>query len=281
MNKTEEIYEYLRTYAYPYYENAPAYYKVDMEDAAFRGVLDSLSVDELKQLFVMMESDGCPYRLYLKVKGLIRKKEREELRLIPTESLLSWYADKNRKYRNKPFDELTRRFRNEELNMKCAILRAFIEGRVKEMEWAARQLRDGWIESFSDPVRQRWEQTHNQLLGYVILRHFPDSYILEQQEELASATGYAYVCARVGSCPGFTIDTKRLSIPDQFYVAAKLGLPVKPDDMEKLLRKYMRGSFVSPLDFRLICWSLGKLGMTYLLMQCGIKLIKNNKQNKQ
>lgn len=279
MTKTEEIYEYLRTYAYPYYENAPGYYKLDMEDAAFRGVLDSLLIEELKELQSKMEGDNCPYRLFLKVKGLIKKKECEKMQSIPTVCLLDWYVTNSRPFKSKAVDEIKKRYRNEELEMKCAILKAFIEGRVKEMEWAARQLRDGWIESFADLVRQRWEQTHNQLLGYVILRHFPDSYILEQQEELAKATSYAYVCARVGTWPGFTIDIKRLSIPDQFYVAAKLGLPVKSENMEKLLMKYMRGSFVSPLDFRLICWSLGKLGMTYLLMRCGIKLIKNNKQD--
>ena len=277
MNKLDEIYEYIKTYAYPYYNNVSSYYKLDMEDSAFRGVLDSLSIEELKQLLPRMEGDGCPYRLYLKVKGLIKKKDCEGIRLIPTKSLLDWYSDRKRMYRSQASAELIRRFHEEELAVKCAILKAFIEGNVKEMEWAARRLRDSWIESFTPYVRNRWEQSHNPLLGYVILRHFPDSYILEQQKELAAATKYSYLCARVGSYPEFVIDTSQLSIPDQFYVAAKLNLPVKTENMEKLLHKYMRGSFVSPIDFSLICWSLGKLHMTYLLMRCGAKLIENKK----
>lgn len=278
MNKVDEIYEYLKTYAYPYYESAPGYYKLDMEEAAFRGVLDSLFIEELKQLLSRMEGDGCPYRLYLKVKGLIKKKEREKMKFIPTQCVLDWYVEKNRAFRDQAPEELKKRYRDEEYGMRCAILKAFIEGRVKEMEWAARTLRDNWIESFEEPVRQRWEQSHNKQLGYVILRHFPDSYILEQQEELAEATKYAYVCAKVGSDPGFVIDTKRLTIPDQFYVAAKLELPVKSENMEKLLNKYLRESYVSPIDFGLICWALGKMRMTYILMRCGAKLVNNKKQ---
>lgn len=278
MNKIDEIYDYLRQYAYPYYEGARGSYRLDMEDSAFRGVLDSLSIEELNELYSKMDGDGCPYRLYLKVKGLLKRKESDKIQLIPTVCLLDWYVTNSRPFKAKAIDELKKRYSNEEHGMRCDILKAFMAGRVKEMEWAARKLRDNWIESFTEPVRQRWEQSHNQLLGYVILRHFPDSYILEQQEELAEATKYAYVCARVGSTPGFEIDTNRLSIPDQFYVAAKLDLPVKSENMEKLLNKYMRESFVSPIDFGLICWALGKMGMTYLLMRCGAKLVNNNKQ---
>lgn len=277
MNKIDEIYEYLKEYAYPYYRNVTGYNKMDKEDAVFRGLLSSLTIEELKQIMTLMEGEEYPYTLYLKMKGIIKSKERIQMKIIPTLALLDWYCEKNRKYRSKASAELMKRYNEEGLDTKRAILEAFMEGGIKEMEWAARHLRDAWTDSFKDVVQRRWEQTHNKILGYVILRHFPDSYILNQQEVLADAVGYAYVCAKVGSDPSFTIDSERLSIPDHFYVAAKLDLPVKSENMENLLKRFLAKPYVAPDEFGLICWALGKMHMTYVLMRCGQMIVKNYK----
>lgn len=277
MNKTEEIYEYLRTYAYPYYSNVKGLYRHDREDSVFRGLLSSLTIDELNQIRELMEGDEHPYLLSLKIKGVIKFKERERMKVLPTIALVDWYNDKKRMYRNTASTELIKRFHDEEFNIKCFILDALLNGNKKEMEWAGRQLRDGWIELFHETVQRRWEETHNEILGYVILRHFPDSYILEHQEELADSTRYALVCARIGSDESFKMDSSRLSIPDHFYVAAKLDLPVKSENMEILLNRFLESRFVDPDDFGLICWALGKLHMTYVLMRCGQKIINNTK----
>ena len=194
MNKTEEIYEYLRTYAYPYYSNAKGLYRHDREDSVFRGLLSSLTIDELNQIQELMDGDEHPYLLSLKIKGIIKFKERERMKFLPTVVLVDWYDDRKRKNRATAAAELIKRYPDEEFNVKCLILDSMLHGNKKEMEWAGRQLRDGWIERFHNKVQRRWEETHNEIIGYVILRHFPDSYILEHQEELADSTRYALVC---------------------------------------------------------------------------------------
>ena len=277
MNKTEEIYEYLRTYAYPYYNNAKRPYRYDREDSVFRGLLSSLTIDELNQIRELMEGDEHPYLLSLKIKGIIKFKERERMKFLPTVVLVDWYDDRKRKNRATAAAELIKRYPDEEFNVKCLILDSMLHGNKKEMEWAGRQLRDGWIERFHNKVQRRWEETHNEIIGYVILRHFPDSYILEHQEELADSTRYALVCARIGSDESFKIDSSRLSIPDHFYVAAKLNSPVKSENMEILLNRFLAAPYVNPDDFGLICWALGKLHMTYVLMRCGQKIVNNTK----
>ena len=277
MNKAEEILDYLRGTSYPYYNNVEGYYKTDRENSFFNALLHSMTIDDLQQMMQLMEGDGHPYILYLKIKGIIKSKKREQMKVIPTLSLLDWYRDKNRKYRSIASAELMKRYSQEGLDTKRAILEAFINGGVKEMEWAGRHLRDAWTESFEEVVKRRWEQTQNKVLGYVILRHFNESYIMAHQEELESNVGYANVCARVGADSSFKIDSSRLSIPDQFYVAAKLDLPVKSENMEILLNRFLAAPYVDPDDFGLICWALGKLHMTYVLMRCGQKIIKNTK----
>jgi hypothetical protein len=277
MSKAEEILDYMRGIAYPYYNNVEGYYKSDRENSFFNGLLHSMTIDDLQQMMQLMEGDGHPYLLHLKIKGIIKSKEREQMKVIPTLSLLDWYKDKSRKYRSKASAELMKRYSQEGLDTQRAILEAFMDGGVKEMEWAARHLRDAWTESFKEVVKRRWEQTQNKVLGHVILRHFNDSYIMENHEELAKSVGYANVCARVGADPSFAMDSSRLSIPDHFYVAAKLDLPVKCENMEILLNRFLDSPYVDPGELGLICWALGKLHMTYVLMRCGQKIIYNAK----
>lgn len=180
--------------------------------------------------------------------------------------------------------DLRKRYPSQDFATQKKIIRAFLEKGAKEdINWAGRTLRDGWIPGFEEIVLSKFRETRDTALGYVILRHFPTATVLSEAEALAKATQYAYVAARVGNEQGFVLDRTRLSVPDYFYVMAKLGREVSPSEAEKEIR-----SFLSPLPaflyrhygipgdqepllaaipgFTIIVWALGKLGLTDTLL---------------
>lgn len=280
-NKMKGVLAFLKDNAYPYYLSEARGYDDKWQDDLYRAYLHSLTKDMLFQLLQKWQmDDACPSALYYKVKGILKSKEREEMSAISTSTLLEWHSNKKSGKVSVAVKELMTRYRKESSKNQRLILKAFIMGGKKEMEWAGRHLRDHWDDALSSYVDIRWKDTHNPILGYVILRHFPDDYVLAEQETLAEATKYAYVCARLGKVPGFQMDDERLSTPDTLYVLAKwdmgkseaINVSVLADAM---LEEYFdEEDYISPIEIGLILWSLGKLGLTDLLVDIKPKLEK-------
>lgn len=267
--RVQDIEPFLKENAYPYYTDGNKKDTSKWQDDAYRAYLHSLPKGILSQLIEKWQWDGdCPSALYYKAVGVLKSKEREEMAVIPSSTLLEWYADKKSGKVSVAIKELMARYRSESFEGQQEILRAFIMGGKKEMEWAGRRLRDHWTASLASCVDLRWKATHNPILGYIILRHFPDDYVLAQQEELAAATRYAYVCARLGNVKGFHMDQDRLSTPDFLYVMAKwdmakskaINIEVIADAM--LVEYFDEEDDITPKDVSLIFWALGKLGLT-------------------
>ena len=129
-------------------------------------------------------------------------------------------------------------------------------------------------------VSDAWENTGVKTLAYVILRHFPNEYILQEQTRLSDIAGYQYVCARVGNEPSFVLDESRLSTPDHFYVLAKLGREVDANALEQRFYDYL---LTYPYDYKRLqhkpvsllsiegvdrmIWAMGVLGMQDALVR--------------
>ena len=279
----KEIKAYLLLNAFPYYdeierrEDEKNDYK-DMEekeegwrDGVFRALLHSLPPVELSELTAWMEHNpGCPDSLYYKALGVLKSRQRSQNAEIPTSTLLRWYEDKKSGKVVFSCKALMDRFFRQNEETKRCILRSFLKvGGIKEMEWAARYLRDHWTKSMTTLVEVRWKKSYNPVLAQVILRHIPESFVLGEQEELADAAGYSYVCARLCDHKDFHIDPSRLSTPEYLYVLAKRKKSrADPAFIEHLLDAYLTVSDqVCSRDVGLIFWALGKMGLTDIILR--------------
>lgn len=286
--RVQDIEPFLKENAYPYYTNGTNKHTSKWQDDAYRAYLHSLPKDILSQLIEKWQWDGdCPSALYYKAVGVLKSKERDEMAAIPSSTLLEWYADKKSGKVSIAIKELMARYRSESFEGQQAILKAFIMGGKKEMEWAGRRLRDNWTVSLASCVDIRWKATHNPILGYIILRHFPDDYVVAQQEELAAATKYAYVYARLVHVEGLRLDMDRLSTPEMLYVWAKwdmgnskhVNIGVLAD---ALLDEYFdEEDDIIPENVSLILWALGKLGMTETIIRLKPTLEKLQKKEEE
>lgn len=269
-----DIMAFLRENAYPYYQDAEDIHVGEWQDKMYNALFQSLPDAELADVTnrLQLESE-CPRSLFYKARAILSRKVDLKDADVPTQKLLRLYQDKSSKKVNWAMKELMRRFRGEDRDKQRQILRAFLCGGKKEMEWAGRRLRANWIPSFSTLVGERWKATHNPILAYVVLRHMPSAFVLEQQEELAAVTKYAYVCARLGNVNGFHLDSERLTIPEYFYVMAKLDIghsPMvnAPVVMEFMLQEYLdEENMLEDEDVKTLLWAMGKLGMTEAIIQ--------------
>lgn len=237
---TKSLLSYLREKAYPAFR-APHFQAIPTTERRLVGaVLGSLKHDDLATLSSALQEDNeTPQYLIEEVKWYMTRtpKGRTEHKNESIKQLLGWYVDKKSKKVSYAADELKKRFSAQSLATQKTILMTFLSGSSrKEIEWAVRYLRDHWIPSFENVVLDKWHETRMPLLAYVLLRHFPDTTIFEEQESLTEVIGYAYVCARIGNMGGFTLDESHLGPVDWFYVMAKLGRENAAEQMDARLK---------------------------------------------
>lgn len=251
--ETKSLLSYLREKAYPAFL-APHYQAIPTTERRLVGaVLGSLKHDDLASLVSALQEDAeAPQYLIEEVKWYMTRtpKGRTEHENESIKKLLDWYVDKKSKKVSYAADELKKRFSAQSLATQKTILKTFLSGSSrKEIEWAVRYLRDHWIPSFENAVLDKWHETRMPLLAYVLLRHFPDTTIFEEQEALTEVIGYAYVCARIGKMEGFALDESRLGPVDWFYVMAKLGRESAAEQMGARLKECLLS--LSPVDLLL------------------------------
>lgn len=198
----------------------------------------------------------------------------------PLTTLLKLYLDKRSKRVVYARLRLKDRFHKQSYRDQNRILRAFLNGTATDRDWACRILRDNWRKELARDVKEAWTKSRKPMLAYVILRHFPNAFILEEQERLAQAASYPHVCARVGNEPSFKMDESRLDVVDYLYVMAKLGRSVDAEDAERRLYSFLLGydgyfdrffytspSFSSIEGWDRMVWAMGVLGMQDALVR--------------
>lgn len=164
---------------------------------------------------------------------------------------------------------LAERFPRESVEIRHTILKKFLGGNQKDMEWASRYLRVHWTRSMSSLVRCRWRETHNPVIAQVVIRHLPDDFVMAEKDRLADVAGYPYVCARLVKVKGFVIDDSRLSTPDYLYVLAKGGRGMADHSViEERLDSYLNeDGWTSSRDLGLVLWALGQLGLSETIIR--------------
>lgn len=279
---TDTILSFLREKAYPAFNVKKVRDIPGMIRRLVGSVLDSFSKEELEELLDSLHRDhNAPEYLKDDVQWYLTRSPKEKVvrRNEPVTRLLAWYTDKKSKKVSTSANELKRRFSGQSFAVQKTILKTFLQGGRKEMEWAGRYLRDNWIPPFRDIIIDKWKETRNPLFANIILLHFPDEVVFRNRKDLAEDAGYAYVCARLGNMDGFTIDESRLSPAEWFYVMAKLGREGSIKRMDEQLKEFIlalsptdlfplgEGSLLSADPLSRVVWALKKLHCTESILR--------------
>ena len=248
----------------------------------YTAILKTIPKETLVKMAAQLKREpDCAISLVDKIEWMSQEHHpKSSIKNEPIGRLLRYYLDKKSKKVVYARTQLRSRFLHQGYQEQNKILKAFLNGSKDDCEWAARYLRDNWRKEMAEAVSAAWDKTGIQTLAYVILRHFPDDYILKEQTKLSEIAGYQYVCARVGNDPSFVFDESRLITPDYFYVMAKLGRNVDATAMEQRFYDYLlsypydyRRLHFKPLSLLSIdsvnrmIWAMGVLGMQDALIR--------------
>lgn len=204
---------------------------------------------------------------------------KEKAKNAPISTLLKLYQDKKSKQVRFARKCLRERFDNQSYRDQNRILRVFLDGTAIDCDWAGRILRENWRKEMKEDIEKAWTRTRRPMLAYVILRHFPNNYIVQEEYPLSESAGYQYVCARIGNEPEFVLDESRLCVQDYFYVMAKLGRKVDFEKMEKKIYDFLLNydgyydhylsspSFSNIKGWDRMVWAMGVLGMQDALIR--------------
>lgn len=245
------------------------------QDKLYTAILKTIPKDKLSEIAKELRYDpDAAVSFVRKIEWMSEDHPRKQkVKNEPLTTLLKLYLNKRSKKVRYARQCIKDRFDKQSYRDQNRILRAFLSGPAMDCDWAGRILRDNWRKEMKGYVGEAWERTRRQILAYVILRHFPNSYILLEQESLSDVAGYQFVCARIGNEPSFFFDESRLTIPDLFYVTAKLERTVDNEEMEKKLYDFLLNydgyydqvfptpSFSCISGWDRMVWAMGVLGM--------------------
>ena len=257
----------------------------------YQSVLESLSPATMVYLYVLnkvgkVENETLSWLIQDRLDNIASRKTRacapkkERSHNEPISSLLGWFEDKRSKKVNEARGKIKRRFDGQSFNVQKRILRSFLKGGLSDVAWAAHRLKENWIPSVETAVNDACLRTGEESVSKLAVRNSSYRFVAQHIEFLADHAGYDQVCLRMDTENGnYQIDESRLSVPDYFYVMAKLGRNVEKALMEKRFFSFFLGlepKDVGSASFELavrnkkvglIIWAAGRLGMTETLMK--------------
>ena len=165
------------------------------------------------------------------------KKDNSEKNL-PISTLLRYYTTPGSGKKDYACKNLKKRFDAIDYNYQRKILSAFLESNKTDRQWACKKLYYKWDPLFIKRIKNCWFKYQEKCLAFVIVKHFPSSFIIKELDHLSKLVDYWALCLRLGKHKSFIIKWNKLSLEKEFYVRAMLG--IKDDkNLEKKFFKYM------------------------------------------
>ncbi|MBO4804944.1 MAG: hypothetical protein J5554_02760 [Paludibacteraceae bacterium] len=163
--------------------------------------------------------------------------EAKQKRNRPIRTVLKEYVEHQRGKVVNAREELHRRFDGLDWSIQKKILTAHLEASYIDREWACTRLLQLWDNYFFPLVQRIWENYHEERCSWIIIRHFPQYYIMDQLEWFNFKRNYFHICLRFGHEEGFVIDKTKLSPEDTIYLHYRHSLKLESHEAEELLNQ--------------------------------------------
>lgn len=115
------------------------------------------------------------------------------------------------------------------------IMLAFLDSGKTDRQWAYLKLLDFWDEAFEEKVKALWEQYHEDKCAWVVIRHLPVEYIVQNMDKFTGRRDYYFICLRLARDKNYVIDKDKLNDKDYLAVLYHTCRSVDPDEAEDIL----------------------------------------------
>lgn len=189
----------------------------------FKAMLDAMTDDEVKQFNIFRHDQIYPFDDILKrrIKGKSKHYAEKNLSIA---TLLKYYTTPCSGKKDFAGKQLKKRYDAQSYNNQKRILSAFLESNMTDRKWACIRLYRDWDPYFTSRIKKAWHAHYDQSLAYVIVKHFPASFIQKELNEIKGLVDYWAICVRLGNNTSFKIDWNKLPLDEELYVRSELGM---------------------------------------------------------
>ena len=131
--------------------------------------------------------------------------------------------------------EIKRRFEFLDWKDQKKIMKIFLESGKVDREWAYSELIDYWDKSFEHIIKALWEELHEAKCSWVIIRHFPVKYLIDNFDAFTGDRDYYFLCLRLARNKEYIIDKSKLSKTDYLSVIYHTGRTIEDNEAEQIL----------------------------------------------
>ncbi|MBR1400042.1 MAG: hypothetical protein IJ562_00435 [Prevotella sp.] len=156
-------------------------------------------------------------------------------RNTPSATLVRNYLNKRSGKVVEARKEIQRRFEFLDWNIQKKVMIGFLTSGKTDREWAYRKLIDYWDRSYEPIVKSLWEQTHEPILAWSIIRYFPTDYLKQNVEQLGEGRNYYFLCLRLSDDKEFVVDESRLQYADLMHLLYVSHKPVSDEKARDIL----------------------------------------------
>ena len=174
--------------------------------------------------------------------------EEMQKRNRPIRTVLKEYLERKKGKVTNARNELHRRFVGLDWDIQKEILISHLNATMSEREWAYSRLMNLWDNCFLPHVQKLWETYHEEHCSWVIIRHFPKTYIMEHLDSFNFNKNYFFICLRFGCEKDFTIDKNKLPPEDVIHVHCFHELNLQNNEAEELLHEIMENAILNCQD---------------------------------
>ena len=155
----------------------------------------------------------------------------------PSKPLLKNYIDKNSGKVGEARKEIKHRFNYLDWSVQKRFLIAFLNSGKTDRAWAYTKLLKFWDKGFAPVIEGLWNQYHEYKCSWLIIRYFPEQYVLDHIDSLTTGDNYYHICKRLGNNPNFVIDKSHLSVLNYLSVLYSTERRMEEDEPLNILFK--------------------------------------------
>lgn len=176
-------------------------------------------------------------------------KSKERKRNTPIATLIKNYINKKSGKVPESRKEIQRRFDYIDWKDQKKIMQAFLESGKTDRIWVYTKLLDNWDKSFEPRVKELWEQSHEGISSWVVIRYFPTQYLSQNIDKFTDDRDYYFICLRLAEDKNYIIDRSKLSITDYLSVLYHTGRSLSDDEARDLLYKTVHDVCTEVFDY--------------------------------
>ena len=156
-------------------------------------------------------------------------------RNTPVATLIKNYVNKKSGKVAESRKEIQRRFEYLDWKDQKKILVASLDSCKSDRQWAYSKLYNNWDKSFEAKVKKLWDELHEPMCAWSIIRFFPISYVKENMASFTGERDFYYISLRLAEDPNYIIDKSKLRTVDYLAVLYYSGRTLSDDDAIDML----------------------------------------------